>query len=74
MEYGYIVWNESIYENEFYGVCKTREEAEELLERVQKFKYPNLTKEEIDEYEYSIGSDTKITFFEKFSEINCPLI
>lgn len=60
----YLVWNESITENEFFGVTKSKKRAERLLKRIKKERYPNMTEAEIEDLEIHEGESIKITSFE----------
>ena len=70
MQEGYIVWNESTAESEFFGVYRTYQQAEKAMRRVARNRLDYCPRdidkaiEELDEMDCGFSS-YKITHFEK---------
>ena len=71
MKQGYIVWNQTCYGEgfEFFGVYRTREQAEKCFRRImkQRFGKRNITEDELSELEMENGGEDsyQITYFEE---------
>ena len=68
MKEGFIVWNESNYKSEFYGVYRTFERALKQLRRVTKAKYGKCPRSYDDIMDFLVenedgGDSLKITAF-----------
>lgn len=65
MKEGYIVWNLTSWGDgyEIFGVYRTREKAQRIMERIKKCRYGDMTEEEIRDYQRSNGDCIAIAHF-----------
>ena len=65
MREGYIVWNQTSWGDgyEFFGVYRTLEKAQRVMEKIKKARYGDMTQEEIYDYEAMNGDGLTISYF-----------
>lgn len=67
MKEGWLVVNVSNSGDglEILGIYRSRELAEKRLESVLRHRYPRMSRDEIDDYEASIGDSTHVIYYEE---------